>query len=106
MNDKELFSGFLEKPAVPPSFVQEFFKLAFVGKSGVGKTSLINLLANHPVQNSTPGETPGIELFQKWNYLIRYMIFLMSRCESKYCILACQNKESNTPVSLGPMGLW
>ena len=69
-NDIELFSGFLEKPAVPPSFVQEFFKLAFVGKSGVGKTSLVNLLANHPVQNSTPGETPGIEfIYKRINYI-------------------------------------
>ena len=57
-----MFKGFLERPAVPPSFVQDSYKLAFVGKSGVGKTSLINLLVNGRNQTViTPGETPGMD---------------------------------------------
>ena len=57
-----VFKGFLERPAVPPSFVQDSYKLAFVGKSGVGKTSLINLLVNGGNQTViSPGETPGID---------------------------------------------
>ena len=57
-----MFKGFLERPAVPPSFVQDSYKLAFVGKSGVGKTSLINLLVNGGNQTViTPGETPGMD---------------------------------------------
>ena len=57
-----MFKGFLERPAVPPSFVQDSYKLAFVGKSGVGKTSLINLLVNGGNQTViSPGETPGMD---------------------------------------------
>ena len=57
-----MFKGFLERPAVPPSFVQDSYKLAFVGKSGVGKTSLINLLVNGGNQTViSSGETPGID---------------------------------------------
>ena len=57
-----MFKGFLERPAVPPSFVQDSYKLAFVGKSGVGKTSLINLLVHGGNQTViSPGETPGID---------------------------------------------
>ena len=43
---KNIF-GILEKPAFPPTFQQIHLKLALIGKSGVGKTSLVSLLSNH-----------------------------------------------------------
>ena len=66
----------MEKPAVPPSFIQESYKLAFVGKSGVGKTSLINLLANYSTLQ-IPGETPGVRVTTVyWPAKIRNQIHL------------------------------
>ena len=58
--------GLLEKPSVPPSFNQVFYKLAVLGKSGVGKTALVCLLSNQRdlVASSQipPGETPGVRV--------------------------------------------
>lgn len=58
--------GLLEKPSVPPSFNQVFYKLAVIGKSGVGKTALVCLLSNQKdlVASSQipPGETPGVRV--------------------------------------------
>ena len=57
---KKIF-GILERPAWPPAFQQIHLKLALVGKSGVGKTSLVSLLSNQR-QESVPGETPGVRV--------------------------------------------
>lgn len=70
-------TGILEKPAVPPSFNQIFFKLAIVGKSGVGKTSLVSLLSNQKEYLSCQSETPGIRVTTVfWPAKIREQIFL------------------------------
>ena len=62
---KRIF-GLLEKPSVPPSFNPLFYKLALIGKSGVGKTALVCLLSNQReiVSSSQipPGETPGVRV--------------------------------------------
>ena len=61
---KKIF-GILDKPSVPPTFEQKApFKLALVGKSGVGKTSLVSFLSNQRefVAAQVPGETPGVRV--------------------------------------------
>ena len=60
---KKLF-GILEKPSVPPSFEQKSYKLALIGKSGVGKTALTSLLSNQRdfVAAQASGETPGVRV--------------------------------------------
>ena len=114
--------GFLERPAVPPSFVQESYKLAFVGKSGVGKTSLINLLVNGGNQPAiTPGETPGIKQFiiifkadvslffeKEILQISRFFITMYLptyRRSSYHCVLASKNPKSNSFVPSRFVGL-
>lgn len=58
---KKIF-GILERPAFPPTFQQIHLKLALIGKSGVGKTSLVSLLSNYRQENQVPGETPGVRV--------------------------------------------
>ncbi|CAL1543248.1 unnamed protein product [Lymnaea stagnalis] len=55
--------GLLERPSLPSNFQVEDvnYKIAVVGKSGVGKTSTIARLSGHPVP-STHSETAGIQV--------------------------------------------
>jgi hypothetical protein len=71
--------GLLERPTVPPSFNPAFFKLSLVGKSGVGKTSLVSYLTGHKdfVGGQQPGETPGVRVTSiYWPAKIRTQLFL------------------------------
>eukprot|EP00095_Tigriopus_kingsejongensis_P011105 maker-scaffold268_size230776-snap-gene-1.40 protein:Tk11105 transcript:maker-scaffold268_size230776-snap-gene-1.40-mRNA-1 annotation:"rem2- and rab-like small gtpase 1" len=56
--------GFLERPLLPPSVQVVQYKLFFVGKPGIGKTSLVSYLLGRPPPTSPLGETPGIRATQ------------------------------------------
>ena len=52
--------GFLESPNLPPTIPILNYKLTLVGRSGVGKTSLVSYFAGKPDWCSNTQETPGI----------------------------------------------
>ncbi len=52
--------GLLERPIVPPTFASASFKLFLVGRSGIGKSSLVSLLAASSTEPHV--ETSGVRV--------------------------------------------